>query len=1344
MTYAGGGGGNGGSGGTGGGGAAGGQGTDGLGGGGGGMGGPSAGGRGGAGRVVMRYLGTSGVTSGGTPSAIAGTDWQVVQFTTTGTSSLSGTLSFTTGAASLVATQSGAISGTGSLTYDSPGTLTLGAANTHTGSTFVKAGTLNLGHVNALQNSTLDLRAADAGAIGFTVAGTNTYAIGGLAGSRNLAIGSNTLAVGGNNSSTTYSGVLSGTGSLRKAGLGSLTLSGANDYTGGTLIASGTLALEANERLADTGTVTVSGGAFDLGGFTETVAGVTMSGGVMRNGGLNTSSVAATAGTIDGALAGSTALTKSGAGELVVRGANTHSGGTVISAGILVAESNAVFGSGGVELGAARLRLGDGVAIGNGLTLTSAANTTALDITAVTIEYLVVGGGGGGAGLEGAGGGGGGGGYVVSGSTTLASRQTAVVVGAGGAAGGNGGVTGGASSFTNPLTAVTAAGGAGGGYDFTGGTAGGSSASTIDGVTTSYTGGNPNSTAARRAGGGGAGAGGNGTNAAANTGGIGGVGIASAISGTSTYYGGGGGGGAEYAGSTPTPGAGGLGGGGRGAGNVSGQTGFSASVAGTPNTGGGGGGAGGVNNVASGYNGAAGGSGVVIMRYAGPQIATGGTVTTVGGDTVHTFTSASDALTFTSTPTARLDGVVGGAGGFTWSSFGDLTLGGANTYEGGTIISDGGVYAGHDTAFGSGTVTIATAWGRVGAAANVSIANPIALDAAGVFDSGAFTPTVTGVIAGVGSLTKQGSGTLTLSGTNTYAGGTTVSAGTLRGTTASLQGAITNDATVEFSQATDGEYAGVIGGTGGLAKSDSGRVTLSGANTFAGATTVSGGTLATSTANRLPAGNAVAITAGATLELGGSQTLGVVTGSGGLNLAAGTLTVGATTGEFAGSITGSGDLVKSGAGTFTLSGANTFTGDVTVSGGTLLLASDAALNAATDVALTSGATLNVASGRIVRVNSFTLTQGTLAGTGALEALTTTVDSATIETPIEDAPGQSSNFVKTGTGTTTVNAANTFTGTVDVQAGTVQLGANGSFAAASSLQLATGATLDLAGRSQTFAGVSGAGGTISLGAGTLTVNAAAGNTFAGVITGSGGLSKQGGGDFVLSGTSTYSGPTSVASGRLSVNGSLGNTPVAVLAAAELGGSGHIGGPVSIASGGTLAPGNSIASLAAGATSFSTGATFDYEVDSSNLGALGTAADLLVVSGNLDIASGTLLSFTDIAGVSAQPFVEDTTVFAMINYSGTWNSGLFTYNGTPLADGSRFFVGSQQWEIDYNYMYDTVSPTTIRPLNYQGDYLPSSGTQTFVAITAVPEPSTYAMALAGLTIGGYSMWRRRKRV
>lgn len=85
--------------------------------------------------------------------------------------------------------------------------------------------------------------------------------------------------------------------------------------------------------------------------------------------------------------------------------------------------------------------------------------------------------------------------------------------------------------------------------------------------------------------------------------------------------------------------------------------------------------------------------------------------------------------------------------------------------------------------------------------------------------------------------------------------------------------------------------------------------------------------------------------------------------------------------------------------------------------------------------------------------------------------------------------------------------------------------------------------------------------------------------------------------------------------------------------------------------------------------------------------------------LDPGNGTLLTFTDFFNTPA-PFVEDTTIFAMINYSGAWNGCLFTYGGTPVADGSRFSVGSQWWEIDYN----RTSSAGLG--NFTADYLPSS--------------------------------------
>ena len=108
--------------------------------------------------------------------------------------------------------------GPGTLTMNGGGTWTLSGNNTFTGTTVISAGTLQLGAALALQNSTLNYN-NQGGSLSF---GTLTAAtFGGLNGAQNLALtnttpASVTLTVGGNNQSTTYSGTLSGGGSLTK------------------------------------------------------------------------------------------------------------------------------------------------------------------------------------------------------------------------------------------------------------------------------------------------------------------------------------------------------------------------------------------------------------------------------------------------------------------------------------------------------------------------------------------------------------------------------------------------------------------------------------------------------------------------------------------------------------------------------------------------------------------------------------------------------------------------------------------------------------------------------------------------------------------------------------------------------------------------------------------------------------------------------------------------------------------------------------------------------------------------------------------------------------------------
>lgn len=279
-------------------------------------------------------------------------------------------------------------------------------------------------------------------------------------------------------------------------------------------------------------------------------------------------------------------------------------------------------------------------------------------------EYLVVAGGGGGGGGEDSdyygGGGGGAGGYLSSSLAITQGTAYTITVGAGGAGGasaGSGGATSspGVQGSNSSAFSQTATGGgygaqAGPNVSYpggSGGSGGGASSGSVTQSAASGTAGQGNAGGVGLSGaypygaaGGGAGAvGGNAqpVNQPGTGGGTGGVGLNWQSLGTFYAGGGGGGGAGNTSGNGANGGPGGSGGGGAG-----GSPGSVNGTAGTSNTGGGGGGGSGGPQGSSGTpgNGAAGGSGVVIIRYLGVQRATGGTVTSSGGYTYHTFTTS--------------------------------------------------------------------------------------------------------------------------------------------------------------------------------------------------------------------------------------------------------------------------------------------------------------------------------------------------------------------------------------------------------------------------------------------------------------------------------------------------------------------------------------------------------------------------------------------------------------------------------------------------------------------------------------------------------------------------------
>ena len=89
--------------------------------------------------------------------------------------------------------------------------------------------------------------------------------IGSLTGEGSVLLGANTLTIGSNNQSTTFSGVIQETGGLTKTGAGTLTLTGNNLYTGNTTVTGGVLQVS-NKRGSGTGTGSVNINAGTLGG----------------------------------------------------------------------------------------------------------------------------------------------------------------------------------------------------------------------------------------------------------------------------------------------------------------------------------------------------------------------------------------------------------------------------------------------------------------------------------------------------------------------------------------------------------------------------------------------------------------------------------------------------------------------------------------------------------------------------------------------------------------------------------------------------------------------------------------------------------------------------------------------------------------------------------------------------------------------------------------------------------------------------------------------------------------------------------------------------------------------
>ena len=1210
---------------------------------------------------------------------------------------------------------------TGGLTKLGDGTLVLSGSNSYSGGTRLDAGTLRAVAPGALPGSeTAGAVVFNGGTLELAVGGTGwtmpvvasllenaTKTSGALA--LDVAAGSETLAAG-----------VSGGIGLTKRGAGTLVLGGSNAFTGLTRAASGTLVLGNAAALAGS---TLDLAAGDTGAVALSVPGTTTSilGGLQgaRNLALGGNSVAVGSNgantTYAGGLSGSGGLTKIGVGELVLTGSNSFAGRTTLAEGVLVLGHQAALGGGGpisFTGGAVRFTADNTADYGSRIRNSTAA--IGLDTNGQTVTMAAA--------ID----------ATNTGGLTKLGDGTLVLSGSNSYSGGTRLVAGNLA-FGTPAALAGA-----GPISF----AGGAVQFTTDG-TVAFGEQIRNSTSAVLLD----------TNGFAVT-------LAGSVDATNS------GGLVKRGDGTLTLSA---------ANAFTGVTRVSQGVLSLEHT-----------EALAGSTlelDTADGGGVV---FGGPP---GGTYTLggLGGGRDLDIGSASIAIGANGDSTTY-SGQLSGAGQVNKAGAGTLVLAGNNTYAGGTRLVGGTLVAssaealpGYETAgqvvFAGGALGLTVddaGWTtpRVDAllANATKTSGLIALD---VYDDRTLAG---GVDGGIG-LTKLGMGSLTLGGSNSFTGTTRVGDGrlalgdvaALAGSTLDLTGGDWGELGLDVPGAvtyflgglrgsrsldigensvsigSNGQstvYDGELSGVGGLIKTGAGTLELAGNNWYLGGTRLDGGTLRAASAAALPQWDVSdgIVFNGGTLDLafdGVSWTAEQVD----ILLAnatktAGVLSLDVADGEqtLAGGIAGDIGLTKRGIGALVLSENNSYAGTTALVGGTLRAVAANALPGQDTAGriVFDGGTLEMT----VDDTAWTMEQ--------VEALLTNATKTRGAVALDVGGAQSLNgstlgslgLTKLGAGILTLTGTD-YTGLTRVVAGTLALEDTSALAGSTlDLDTADGGSIVLAAATDpvtyTLGGLKG-GRDLDVGANSLIIGATGTTTaYAGRILGSGSLTKTGTGMLTLAGENQFTGDTTVAAGRLAVNGSV-LAPVTVLTNADLGGSGTIVGAVAIQAGGTLSPGNSIESLLTGTATFAAAAVFAAEVDSTNLGALGTAADLLVINGdlNLDPGNGTILGLTDLA-VTPQLFASYTTSFALLNYSGSWNGGLFTLSGTVLQDGDRFFTGTQQWQIDY----DRTSSAGL--LNFTSDYLLSGR---FVSITAVPEPSAVILALIGLCGCGYRLLRRR---
>ena len=697
---------------------------------------------------------------------------------------------------------------------------------------------------------------------------------------------------------------------------------------------------------------------------------------------------------------------------------------------------------------------------------------------------------------------------------------------------------------------------------------------------------------------------------------------------------------------------------------------------------------------------------------------------------VDTATFDNTVLATGSTATVSLDGAA--------PSLNALTF---NTTGGGYTVNAGS----------GGALTLAAATGNATLTATAgthTIATDLTLSSASatIVEAGSAL-TLSGAVSGTVGLTKSGAGSLTLSGNNTgYTGAITLAAGTLElnAFNAVINASalnVTGNATLRYGTGNTTDVSGKLGaiaaGTtftvdtngnivsydsaftsaGTLVKADSGTLILGAANTLTGAFNVAGGAVRLTNAGALGTA-AVTVGAGSILDLNSLDATGasIVLDGGTLSRTSGyTSTVTFTNTTLDSGILSLAGTAKVGVLAGQTAAINGETRDIELNGGTV-----SGLSSFTGTLIVKS-TLDAAAGSISG-GAVTLAGGTIN----LQGLNSTKNLGYLAGQLSNADGYTGNVdvlgtvslatgslgngvIQVGAGDTVTLADNGLNNAIALSGGTVDF--NGKTATSNvtytngTLANATGlsgdVTLAYAGSKTMSAG--------SLGTGRVTVPTGAtldfGAGFNNAVRNTGGAVSSG---TNFTGTMTYAGGQSVA---------VSADQVAKLA---------------FESGTTAKGSGTLTSL-----SFAAGSAYTMTIKDS-AGAAGVGYDSVTVSGALDLASLSSANrmTLNLVSLDAANTVGGTLANQNFSWSSPQNFTLFTYGTLSLGNG----------------VTNVADLFTVNYANFKDAYGASAQAEWFtvsndsingaIVLTAIPEPSTYGMSLAGLALALAAI-RRRKR-